>query len=222
MAGEEGPQLGDARIGLSGLGAREHDAHVEVLVGGDQLVRAGQVRLGQNQDRIEARLVGGDQTAVDHAGARRRIRQRHDDAHRVRVRDDRLLAALIRRVLEGTAQHRGAFLDGDDARERVGAPGQVAGQAHAVAHDDGAAAQLAGAYGDHAGPVRLQAHLVAATVDTDDATQRLGGPVRPVLRARARALAGAHAHARVVGSGVAAGHHCSSPIDEAGAAGVLP
>ena len=128
VAGQQGPQFGDAWVGLPGLGAREYDAHVEVLVGGDQLVGAGQVRLGQYQDRIEARLVGGDQAAVDHAGARRRIRQRHDDAHHVRVRDDRLLAALIRRVLEGAAQHRGAFLDGDDARERVGAPRQVAGE----------------------------------------------------------------------------------------------
>ena len=105
MAGQQIPQLGDARIGLPGLGTREYDPQVEVLVGGDQLVRAGQVRFRQDEDGVEARLEGGDQAAVDHAGARRRIRQRDDDTHGVRVRDDRLLASLIRRVLEGAAQH---------------------------------------------------------------------------------------------------------------------
>ena len=80
----------------------------------------------------------------------------------------------------------------------------------------------AGAHGYNAGAVGLQAHLIAAAVDADDATQRLRGPVGPVLRAGARALPGTHAHARVVGSGVAAGHHCSSSKGEAGAVWVLP
>ena len=88
--------------------------------------------------------------------------------------------------------------------------------------NDGSASQLAGAHGHHAGAVRLQAHLVAAAVDADDAAQRLGGPVGAVLRARARALAGAHAHARVVGSGVAPRHHCPSSFDEAVAASAPP
>ena len=44
---------------------------------------------------------------------------------------------------------------------------------------------------------------------------------RSFVRGR-ETLAGAHAHARIVGSSVAAGHHSSSSIDEAGAAWVLP
>ena len=207
-------------VGAAGAPAPGHDhVEVEVRVGADQRPGVGQVRFGQDQDGAQPRLVGGHEAAVDHARARRRVGQGDDDAHERRVRHDRLLAPRVGGVLQAAAQHGGALLDPDDARQGPGRARQVSREAHPVAHDDAAAPDLLGAHPhDAAGapgarPPQLgcEHHLVAAAVDADDGADGRGGPVGAVLRPGARALRGAHPHPRVVRPRVPAPHQGSRP-----------
>ena len=115
--------------------------------------------------------------------AGRRVGQRGDDDELVGVGDDRPLVRVV--VVGGPAQHGVALEHLDDAGQRALLAGDVAVQPDPVADDHAHPAELAGL-----GRVDLptlvgagQDHPVATPVDGHDHADRVGGVVRPVLRA---------------------------------------
>ena len=141
-----------------------HRRRAQVRVRGQQLVRRGQVGLGQAEQRVEPADVRGDQEAVDQPDPRRRVGQRGDHDQLVGVGHDH---PLVRVGVVGAApQHGPPRLDPDDAGQRVRAAGQVADHRDPVADHDRAAAELARLHGGD--PDLADQHRVAAAVDGDD------------------------------------------------------
>ena len=81
--------LEDLRQFVQGIVATGDD-HLDVEVGESarEFLRRFEVALGQADDRRQATHVGGDQCALDEAGARWGIGECHDDEKLLRVRDD--------------------------------------------------------------------------------------------------------------------------------------
>ena len=94
-------------------------------------------------DRRQATHVGGDQCALDEAGARWGIGECHDDEKLLRVR-----ATTIRSKgsvsVGGPSQNRRTLGDPDDARQGVGFARQIADYVHLIADDDGGFGQVRG------------------------------------------------------------------------------
>ena len=117
-------------------------------VGGEERVRFDEVGLGEDQQGVEAGVVGGDEAAVDQPRAGLGVGQRGDDDELVGVGDDDPLHGVG--VVGAAPQRRLAGLDADDAGQRVRPAGGVADQSHMVADHDALAPQLTGAHrGDH-------------------------------------------------------------------------
>ena len=89
-AGELGAQLaGHYRQVRPAAG--DHVPQPERRVAGQDDIGRRQVGLGQAEQRIEARVIGGHQEAVDQPGPGRRVSQRADDHQLLGVRDDHAL-----------------------------------------------------------------------------------------------------------------------------------
>ena len=89
------------------VGAGDDHGQVEVGVVRGELRRVGEVGLRQAQHRLEPTGVGGDERAVDEAGARDRVGQRGDDHQVRRVRDHDPLVGVG--VVGGAPQDAGAL-----------------------------------------------------------------------------------------------------------------
>ena len=98
----------------------------ERLVERQQLVGAGEVALGQAEQRHQPAVEGRHQAAVDQPWPGHRVGQRRDHDQQVGVRDDRPLDRVG--VVRRTAQQRGARLDADHPGQGVGPAAEVADQ----------------------------------------------------------------------------------------------
>ncbi len=128
--------------------ATGHDVRdAERGVGLQELVRRGQVRLGQHQERAEPAVVRRDQAAVDHARAGLGIGERGDDGQLVGVGHDHPLEGVV--VVRRAAQHRRTRTDPHDAGQGVLVAGEVPDERHPVAHHRCLAAEFAGLHGRH-------------------------------------------------------------------------
>ncbi len=146
--------------------AAQHVGEKEFGVVVQDLFGPGQVRLGQAQQRLDLRVIGGHQTAIDKSGTRRRVRQRADDHQLVGVGDDDAFQSSFGGgvvVIGGTPEHRRALVDAYDPGQRPLAAGHIADQGHPITYDDTAPAQLAGTHGGEGGATDVDG--VAATVD---------------------------------------------------------
>jgi len=83
-----------------------------------KLARILEVRLGEAEERIDARVVRGDEDPVDHPHPWRRIGESRDDHQLVGVRDDGSLVRVV--VVRGTPQDRAPLQRLDDAGQRAG------------------------------------------------------------------------------------------------------
>ena len=110
-----GQQRGDGVEGV--VAARGGDREVEVGELRGERLRRGEIGLGQTQDRAQPAGVGGDQCALDQAGARRRVGQRHHDEQLVGVGDDDAFGRIG--VIGGAPQHRSPLTAPHDAGQRV-------------------------------------------------------------------------------------------------------
>ena len=176
------------RQGLLARAARHRDGgHVECGIGIDHRSRIGEIGLGEDEERRQARVVGRHERTVDEAESRLGIGQRDHDPELVGVGDDHALDIVG--VICGTPQDRLALLDLDNAREGVCLVGDVADQAHAIAHDDALAPELASLDGQHRRAV-VGDHGEATAIDGGDERGRcvvMGGSVlgpRPRLATR--------------------------------------
>src|SRR5579863_10566469 len=164
---EAAPEVAEDIVGEWAAGDDVGEA--EGFEDGEDAVGRGQVGLGQAEQRVQARVVGGDQAAVDEAEPGGRVGQGADDDHLVSVGDDDPLDRVG--VVGGTAQHGGALADPDDPGQGALRAGGVAGQGNPVADDDASAAQFPRLHGGDL-PAAGQTP-VAAPVDRRD--ERLGG-----------------------------------------------
>ena len=200
MADDGGKLAGDAvQQGVEVVGdAGVEDVHVKVREFLFEGTGVAEVGLGQAHDRGDSTDEGGDEGALDKAGAGRGISHRADDEEEVRVGDD---DALVRvRVIGGAAQFGGAVFAADDAGEGVFAATGVTHHTDAVAHFDGGAAQFAGAHADNAGAV-FQHDAPSAAVFGDHQSHDSIGVLRPVLGTRPGAFAGADSNVGFVVAG---------------------
>jgi hypothetical protein len=173
--------------------------------------RIGEVGLGEDEQRLHAGVVGGDQAAVDEAGSRFRVRQRGDDDELVGVGDEHPLDRVG--VVSRTAQDGLAGLDPHDPGKAAISPARVADDVDAVADDDALAAEFTRAHGHDDVPVAAVSDErgVAATVDGDDLTGHGVLVGRAVLAAGSRAPAvGANPHVGLVVVPRGARHHRSA------------
>ena len=186
LVGQQGLDLGQRVVAPGG-----DDGQVQL---GEQLgerLRRGQIRLGQTQDGHQTAGVGGDQRALDQTGARRRVGQRGDDQQLVGVGDDDPLGGVV--VVGGAAQQRAPIPAPHDARQRVGAAGQVTDDVDLVTDDDRGAAELAGPHRRHPpGRVATQHTAPAAPVHRHHHRFFGVGVLGAGLGPRPRAPAGAH------------------------------
>ena len=146
-----------------------HDiGDIERAVSLEQLVGRPQVALGQHEQRIETRVVGGHQHSVDHARARLGVGERGDQDELVGIRDDDALDGVV--VVCASTQRGLAWLDAHDAGQRVDGAAQVADECDAVTDHDTLAPELTclDGVGLHVRVVRSPRHdRVAAAVDGD-------------------------------------------------------
>ena len=147
----------------------DDDREVEVLVVGQQFGGILDVRLGDQQQRLNPGVVGGHQRAVDETGPRLRV-GRGDHHHQlVGVGHDGAFDRV--RVVGAAAQQRLAVLDLDQPRQGVGLAGDVPDEGDEVAGHHRVAAQFPGAGRDDLAFVRgalADDGGVAAAVNGDD------------------------------------------------------
>jgi hypothetical protein len=173
------------------VAARGGDREVEVgeLLG--ERLRRGEIGLGQTQDRLEPACVGGDQCALELAGARWRVGQSDHDEELVGVGDDDAFGGIG--VIGGAPQHRSPLTAPDDAGQCVCLSRKVTDDADVIADDDRGAPQFAGAHrGDEVVGVTAHGTAPAPAVDGDNHGALCVGVFGASLGSRPRAPAGPH------------------------------
>ena len=127
--------------------AEHHVGDAERAVRVEQEGGRREVGLGQDEQRGQARVVGGDQETVDQPRPGRRIGEGGDDHQLVRVGHDDPFHRVG--VVGGTAQDGRARLDPHHPGEGARLAGDVPGQRDPVAHHHAAAAEFAGPHRGH-------------------------------------------------------------------------
>ena len=106
------------------VAARDGDGQVEVGELRGERLRGARSVLVRHRIGVQPTGVGGDQSALDQAGARRRVGQRDHDQQLIGVGDDDPFGRIG--VIGGAPQHRSPFTAPHDAGQGVGPAGQVA------------------------------------------------------------------------------------------------
>ena len=136
---------------------------------GQKLRRILDVRLGDQQDRLDSGVVRSHQGAVDEAGARLRVGRGHHNHQLVRIGHDGPFHGIG--IISAAAKEGFTVLDFHQPGQGVGVAGNVSHQRHEVACHHRVAAQLACTGGDDNALVAgVLAHhcRVAPTVYGDD------------------------------------------------------
>ena len=107
MALESSPQWTQVATTLG-----HHPRNSQGFVVGHELVRSGEIGLGQAEQRSHAGVEGGDQGSVDQTSTRFGIGQGGHDDQLIDIGHDHSFDGIS--VIGSTTQHRGALLDGDD------------------------------------------------------------------------------------------------------------
>ncbi len=118
----------------------------------------------RHEQRRHAGVERRHERAVDEPRPGLGVGEGGDDDELVGVGDDDALDRVV--VVRGAAQRGGALDDLDDPGQRAVGAGDVADDAHAVAHDDALAAQGARLHRHHGGAVDQEGE--APAVDGDD------------------------------------------------------
>ncbi len=158
-------------------------AHRERRVLLEERCGVGDVGLGQQEQGLHAGVEGGDEAAVDEAGAGFGVGQGGDDDELVGVGHEHPLDGVG--VVGGAAQHGDAGGDPHDPGQAALGTGGVADEVHLVTHDDALATELAGPHRRDVlpGSGLADEDPVAAAVDAEDPGGHRVGVYRPLLGA---------------------------------------
>ena len=188
VAHEHGGAPGERRADLRewfGAGPGTEDGNVEGRELREKGLRVGDIRFRDDEQRGDARVVGGDEVAIDESHPRLGVRGGHHDEHLVGVRDHHALELVG--VVGASAQQGAPILEADDAGEGALRAGGVADELRPIADHDGGVAQLPGARRDDL-PLGIGArgdeHLVAPTIHPRHHADHRVGVLGTALRAR--------------------------------------
>ena len=132
MADEYGHSIAQVVFDLGQISAACHRdcRNVEVPVGRQKLGRVTEVHLCEDQQWVDAGVVGSDEASIDEADARRRVRNRDDDSHLVDIGHDDAFVGVC--VIRGSTQFRLAWVNADKSGEGVGPATEIADESNVV------------------------------------------------------------------------------------------
>lgn len=154
--------------------------YVQGPVAGEQGRRVGQVGLGEDEQRIDASVVGRHQATIDQSDSWRWVGEGHDDAHLIGIGNDYPLVGVG--VVGGAPQGGRSRFNPDQSPQCVWLAGKVADDADLIADHDRFASQFAGLDGHYlAVGIICQCARDAPSIHCDDQGRARIGVGRPLL-----------------------------------------